>query len=360
MPHLCPLKFRTPDQFRQALHHCVEEYFSTGKRTPRDCPQMYTKSAIILGVAAVSYALLLFAVSTWWTALPLAVLLGLSLAAVGFNIQHDGSHGAYSERRWINKLAALSLDLAGGSSYIWARKHNSIHHSYTNMAGHDDDINLGFLGRLSPHQRHLWFHRLQHLYLWFFYGFLPMKWQLVDDFYVLIRGRIGEHHLPRPRGWDLVTLICGKVLFFSLAFVIPMLRHPWLGVVLLYVGATFVQGLVLSVVFQMAHTVEEAQFPAEPIEAGKMENTFAIHQVQTTVNFAPRNRLLTWLVGGLNYQVEHHLFPNISHIHYPGLSPLVRATCEHFGLRYSSNATLRSAIASHFRWLRRMGAPQPA
>lgn len=352
-----PLKFRTPDDFRNALRNCLDNYFAAAGRRPRDCPQMYVKSAVIFAVCATTYALLLFAVSAWWMALPLSLLLGLSLAAVGFNIQHDGGHGAYSEHRWINKLASLTLDLAGASSYIWARKHNAIHHSYTNVAGHDDDINIGFLGRLSPHQKRIWFHRLQHLYLWILYGFLPMKWHLYDDFRDVIRGRVGEHRIARPRGRELATFIGGKLLFFSLAFLIPMLMHPWWGVLLMYLAATFVQGLVLSVVFQMAHSVEAADFPAEPLPPGSMESTWAVHQVQTTVNFAPENRWITWLVGGLNFQIEHHLFPNISHIHYPGLAPLVRQTCEKFGLRYAAYETLFDAVASHFRWLRRMGTP---
>lgn len=355
-----PLKFRSPDGFRQVLRRRVEEYFATTGRKPRDCPQMYAKSAIILVVCIVAYVVLVALAGVWWLAIPLAVLLGLALAAAGFNIQHDGGHGAYSSRRWVNKLAAHTLDLLGGSSYVWARKHNSIHHSYTNVAGHDDDINVGLLGRLSPQQQRLKFHRFQHLYLWFLYGFLPMKWHLFDDFRDVVTGRIGGHRFPRPRGWDLVIFIGSKSLFFSLAFGLPMLLNPWWCVLALYGIASFVQGVILSVVFQMAHCVEDADFPQPCAETGRIECTWAMHQVQTTVNFAPRTRLLTWFVGGLNFQIEHHLFPQICHVHYPALAKRVQETCREFAVKYRAYESLAAGVRSHYRWLRRMGQPVAA
>jgi len=199
------------------------------------------------------------------------------------------------------------------------------------------------------------FHRLQHYYLWALYGFLPMKWHIYDDFRDVVTGRIAGHQFPRPKGWDLVTFVAGKSLFFSLAFVLPSLLHPWWCVLALYGIASFVQGVTLSVVFQMAHCVEEAEFPQPSPETGRIENSWAVHQVETTVDFAHRNRLLAWLVGGLNYQIEHHLFPQICHVHYPALAPIVEQTSREFGVRYTAHRTLLRGILSHFRWLRRMG-----
>lgn len=348
-------KFQSPDTFRQALRRRVDEYFAISGRKPRDCPRMYIKSAIVLSGCAAVYVVLLIAGSTAWPAIPLAVLLGLSLASAAFNVQHDGGHGAFSDHRWINKLASLTLDVLGGSSYVWARKHNTIHHSYTNLSGHDDDINLGLLGRLSPHQPRLKFHRVQHLYLWVLYGFLPAKWHLYDDFHDVLTGWIAGHRFPRPTGWDLVVFVAGKAIFFSLAFGIPMLLHPWWWVLILYGITSVVLGVTLSVVFQMAHCVESAAFPLPSPGTDRVDSSWAEHQLQTTVNFAPRNRPLTWFVGGLNYQIEHHLFPQICHVHYPALAKLVEATCHDFGLKYKSYATFLAGIASHYRWLRQMG-----
>jgi linoleoyl-CoA desaturase len=317
---------------------------------------MYLKGAIIFSWFAVSYAVLVFLAGTWWLALAAAVSLGLAMAAVGFNIQHDAGHQAYSRRKWINKLLALTLDLLGGSSFVWAKKHNSVHHCFVNISGHDDDIDIGFFGRLTPHQKRLKFHRFQHIYLWFLYGLLPTKWQIYDDFRDVATGRIAGHRFQRPCGWDLATLIGGKLVFFSLALAIPLLVHPLWAVLLFYALASFVQGVTLSVVFQLAHCVEEADFPLPRPNAGRMEATWAVHQVETTVDFARGNRFLSWVIGGLNFQIEHHLFPRISHIHYPALAPLVEETCREFGVRYIAHQTFRASLASHYRWLRLLGS----
>lgn len=355
-----PVKFEKGSGFQKLLRERVDAYFASTNKKTRDCWQMYLKSAVSLGLLATTYVLMLVVNGPIWLTILFAILVGLCAAMVGFNVQHDGGHGAYSRHRWINKLAALSLDLLGASSYVWARKHNTIHHSYTNITGHDDDIEVGPFGRLSPHQKRYKAHRVQHLYLWFLYGILPVKWHLYDDFKNIIVGRIGNTRLPRPRGLELAILIGGKLTFFTLAIGLPMFFLPWWLVLVCYGAASFVQGVTLSVVFQLAHCVEEADFPMPRPETQKIENCWAAHQVETTVDFAPRNPVLTWLVGGLNCQVEHHLFPQICHIHYPRLSRIVEETCRDFGVTYLKNNTLLSGIASHYRWLRRMGQPELA
>jgi linoleoyl-CoA desaturase len=359
--HLSPkLKFTGSDRFIRELRRRVDAYFERTGRRRRDCPQMYFKTATVLLWFFGAYFLILLVAMPCWLILPLAVILGLGLAAIGFNIQHDGGHKAYSGRPWINKIMSLTLDLMGGSSYLWDWKHNSLHHTYTNIEGHDDDISLGIFGRLSPHQRRLPFHRAQGIYLWLLYGVLAVKWHLVDDFYQIAVGRIGGHKIPRPRGRDLVVFITGKVLFFSMIFAVPMLLHPWWGVLSVYAIAAFFSGVTLSIVFQLAHCVQEADFPA-PQPAGEgheiMETDWAVHQVQTTVDFARHNRLLSWFLGGLNFQIEHHLLSKICHVHYPALSHIVEEVCHEFGIRYAAHKTFWSALASHARWLTIMGRP---
>ncbi len=239
---------------------------------------------------------------------------------------------------------------------MWAFKHNTVHHTYPNITGYDDDINLGIFGRLSPHAKRFGFHKYQHLYLWILYGFLPMKWQLYDDFHDVAVGHVGGYTCPRPKRWDLVGFIAGKALFFSLAFVVPMMWHPVWIVLAMYLVTSVVEGLTLSGIFQLPHCVEDAGFPMPQEETGRIEAGWAAHQLETTVDYAPRNRLLSWFVGGLNFQIEHHLFPQICHVHYRALSPLVSETCSQFGLQYKVNQTFRAALVSHFRWLQRMGA----
>jgi linoleoyl-CoA desaturase len=356
------IKFTGSDRFIRELRHRIDTYFETTGRSRRDCPSMYFKTATILAWFASAYLLLMFVATSWYTVLPLAVVLGLALAAIGFNIQHDGNHKSYSKYPWVNRIMGLSLDLMGGSSYLWDWKHNSIHHTYPNVDGQDDDINIGFLGRLAPEQPHFWFHRLQGIYLWLLYGFLAIKWHLFDDFYNLAIGRIGGHKIPRPKGADLVIFIGGKVFFFSIAFVLPMMLHKVWIVLVVYALAAFVSGVVLSVVFQLAHCVEGVEFPvATPVSEGKarLGTDWAIHQLHTTMDFARGNPVISWLLGGLNFQVEHHLFHKICHVHYPALSKVVEEACKEFGVKYHARKSFLSALASHYRWLVIMGRPNP-
>lgn len=351
------LKFVGVHEFQGKLRKRVEQYFQTTGKPQRDCWQIYLKTAILLSSLAATYLLLVFAAQTWWQVMPLAVLLGMLMSGIGFNVQHDASHHALSSRPWINKVLSWSLDLLGGSSYVWAWKHNTVHHTYANITGHDDDINISPFGRMSPHQPRFSFHRLQHIYLWFLYGVLPIKWQLYDDFRDVALGRIGSHRFPRPKGGDLAVFLGGKAIFFTLAFVIPMMYHSVGTVLLTYLLTSLSQGVVLSTVFQLAHCVEEASFPMPSQTTGHMEANWAVHQVETTVNFARKNWLLSWYVGGLNYQIEHHLFPRICHVNYPDLSKIVEETARECGVSYTAHTTLRAGLRSHYRWLRRMGLP---
>jgi linoleoyl-CoA desaturase len=351
------LKFSNDSAFQLELRRRVDELFVVTGRRQRDCWQMYVKTAILFAGFAVSYWFLVFAAQDWWQGLLLAILLGLSAAGIGFNIQHDGGHQAYSNHPWINKLMAMTLELIGGSSYLWRWKHVVFHHTYVNITGHDTDIDLGILARLTPHQKWRAYHRWQHFYLWPLYGLLAIKWQLVDDLRKLISGRISNQPFPRPKGWELAIFVAGKATFLTLAFGIPLLFHS-AGVVLFYYGvAGLVAGMVLSVVFQVAHCVEEAEFPLPQEGTGRIEHAWAIHQAETTVDFARSSRVVAWLVGGLNFQIEHHLFPRISHVNYPAISRLVEETCREFGIKYAEHRSFRAGMASHFRWLRRMGVP---
>jgi linoleoyl-CoA desaturase len=312
---------------------------------------MYAKTAILGLWLVASYLLLLFASDRAWQASLLAASLGLAIAGIGFNVQHDGSHGSYSPHGRVNGLMALALDLLGGSSYAWRLKHNLLHHTWPNEAGVDDDINIGWLGRLSPAQPRLLLHRFQHFYLWPLYGFLTVKWQLFDDFRFLATGRIGGQQFERPRGTDLAIFLGGKLVFFGWAFALPLMLHPPGLVIAVYLATAFVAGLTLSVVFQLAHCVPEAATPSPA-------SPWAVRQVEASVDFAKGSRLLAWYLGGLNFQTEHHLFPQVCHVHYPSLAPIVEEVCRSAGVRYIAYPTLGSALRAHFRLLRQLGRPE--
>jgi len=234
------VKYARSTGFQKALKGRVGEYFRNRGLPQRDLPQMYIKTAVILSWCAVSYWLLVFQARAWYQALPLCLSLALAVAGIGFNIQHDGSHGAYSNSKAINSLMATTLDLIGGSSYLWRIKHNLIHHHSPNIIGVDTDIDIGPLGYLPPDRPLNGIHRFQFLYLWLLYGFLAAKWQFFDDFRDLIRGRIGSCRVSPPGRWELARLLVGKALAFCLMFVIPGAKHAWWMVGVFYGVTSFV------------------------------------------------------------------------------------------------------------------------
>ncbi|HWU77606.1 MAG TPA: acyl-CoA desaturase [Rhodanobacter sp.] len=355
--HDQPLKFNGDNAFHQELRRRIDAEFKRMGCSQRDSPRMYLKATIILIAFALTYAALVFFASNGWQALLLSIVLGITTAGIGFNIMHDGGHQAWSERRWVNRVLAMTVDMVGGSSYLWQWKHGRFHHTWVNVAGHDSDIDLGVLARLSPLQRRRPWHRWQHLYLWALYAVTVIRWHWYGDFRDVITGTIGERPFARPRGGDLVVFVLGKLVFFTLAFGLPLVFHPLEAVLLFYIVTAAVAGVLLALVFQMAHVVDAAAFPAPRAGSLKMDTPWAIHQLQTTVDFARGNRVLSWLIGGLNFQVEHHLFPRISHVHYPVVSRVVKGACREFGISYLEQPTFAAAIASHYRWLRRLGRP---
>ena len=355
-PSILNLEFGKDKAFELDVRRRVDEYFDQGGgRSRQGALQMYLKTGIILASFVAFYLLLVFAASSVWQGLLFAILLGLSVAGIGFNIAHDAGHGAYSKSRRINKLMAVTMDLAGVSSYAWFWKHSVIHHRYVNITGYDTDIDIGILGRLSPYSPRLPFHRWQHFYLWLLYGFLAAKMEFVDDFKRIMLGRIGKHRFPRPTGRDLVIFIVGKVVFFAWAFCIPLMFHSLGAVLFFYAVGVSVLGITLAVVFQVPHCVRQADFPL-PEGAGRIETPWAVHQAQATLGFNRQSRILRWALGGLNFHLEHHLFPTICHIHYPAIARIVEKTCGEHSVKYGEHPSFWSGIVAHYRWLRLMGA----
>lgn len=351
-------KFLEAGPFHQMLKARVERYFQESGRAQRDLPAMYLKTVTLLGWFAGSYAFLVWGAGSAWSAVLGCVSLGLAMAGIGFGIQHDANHGGYSEHRSINRVLAWTLDVLGASSYVWSWKHNIFHHSHPNVAELDADIDIQPFCRIAPAQRLRPAHRYQHFYIWLLYGLLAVKWHLVDDFKDVLTGSVGRQKMPRPSGLKLAGVLGGKLFFLGWSLVLPAFFHPVWKVALCYALTSFILGLTLASVFQLAHCVEEARFPEVPQDGGHFPREWAVHQVETTVDFARSNRLLCWYLGGLNFQVVHHLFPRVCHLHYPALSSIVEGTCREYGVRYRSQPSVSAALGSHVRWLKRMGRPE--
>lgn len=351
--------------FHDALRRRVGELL-TPERVRRGRTAFLVKAGVMATWAVGSYLALMLAPLPAWAVVLTAVSLGLALAGVAFSIGHDGNHGAVFASKRANRALGAVYDLMGASSHVWRTKHNLAHHSFTNVAGADDDIEMLPLARFAPEQKRRWFHRWQHVYLWPIYGLYTLRAHLVGDFLELSQGRIsGITPLRRPKGAELAVFIGGKIAFWSWALVIPLLVHTWYWVIPVFLLVSWVMGFTLAIVFQLAHCVDEATFSSIPEIREAPRREWAVHQVETTVDFCPDNRLLCWYVGGLNFQVEHHLFPKVCHVHYPKVMPVVREVCAEFGVRHVVQPNLRAALGSHVRWLRYMGTtddpvPHPA
>ncbi len=352
-------RFRAHGAFHRDIKARVEAWLAQPGHAARDVPAMYVKTTVIALWFAASWALLVFAADSWWLAGLLAVSLGMAVATIGSAVMHDANHSAYSRHPLVNRAVAWSLDAMGASSHIWKTKHNAAHHTWTNLDAHDDDLHVGPFARLTAEQPLRPWHRFQHLYMWGLYGFLHPKWVFFDDFANLLSGRVGNHRIERPSRTDLLLLWAGKATFLVWALAIPLSLHDVGPVLACWLLASVTTGVTLSVTFQLAHCVEDAEFPTVAAD-GRIERDFAEHQLATTVDFAPGNPIVTWLAGGLNYQVEHHLFPKVCHLHYPAIAVIVAQTAKEHGVRHRVTPTLFAAILSHYRMLRRLGTPAAA
>lgn len=349
-------KFAHPKQsFHTVLKTRVNDYFTeTGKDSTGNFA-LWSKAAILLvGYIATYIHLVFYTPATVWAVLE-CILLGGFTAAIGFNIMHDGGHGSFSKYPGLNKFAAVTLGFLGGSHFMWNMKHNIIHHAYTNVDGIDDDIDAKPFLRLASTQTKYKMHRYQHWYFWFFYAFLYLYWIFFSDYRKYFSGKVGEIALKKMKFKDHFYFWLYKVLSLITMVLIPIY---FVGVVPTIVGVLIMSsfaGFILSIVFQLAHTVEHTSFPVQDVETGRLDDEWAIHQLKTTANFATRSKVVSWLVGGLNFQIEHHLFPKISHVHYPAISRIIKEACHEYNVTYVEYKRMSQAVVSHILFLKQMG-----
>lgn len=348
-------KHKSP--FFSVLKTRVDAYFEEQGVSKHANAAMVTKSVILLATYIVPFIALLIYTPSFGLSLLLWFVMGLSLAGIGMSVMHDANHGAYSSNKTINYIMGHTLNLVGGSVFNWKLQHNILHHTYTNITHIDEDIEDRLVLKFSPHTKTKWFHQFQWVYAMFFYGLLTFYWVLAKDFVQFAQfTKSGVNPNTRSEnGIMLAKIIAIKAIYFSVVIAVPVLvfnftfAQIFAGFMLMH----FVAGVILTTVFQLAHTLEQTSHPM-PVN-GVIENDWAIHQLNTTVNFSRNNKWLSWYVGGLNFQVEHHLFPKISHVHYPALSNIVKQTAQEFNIPYLENKTFGQALKSHFRYMHQIG-----
>jgi linoleoyl-CoA desaturase len=346
-------------EFISELRKKVDEYFDSNKISKYGNLSLTAKTIVMFLMYFIPYFLMMSGIIKSIEGVLLCwIIIGVGKAGVGMTVMHDANHRSFSKRQSVNRWLGKSLYLLGGFPPNWQYQHNTMHHGFTNIDGYDEDIDPGGYLRLSPHKPLYKIHKFQHIYGWFLYGLMTLSWVTTKDFVQLGRYKRDNAKLNTKRTYNHLfrILIFSKILYFTAFIILPLVVLPfsWPWVLLFFLAMHFTTGLILSVIFQTAHVIPDTKYPL-PGKEGTIENNWAIHQLQTTSDFSPRNKVLSWCIGGLNYQIEHHLFPNISHIHYPKLSQLVRETAQKYQITYHVQNSFFKAIQEHAKMLKNLG-----
>ena len=352
---------RDKSGFSKTLRHRVEQYFKESGKNKSGGAKMYLKSFIMLVAYFIPWGLITFGIvgnGVWfWVT---EIVMGMGLAGIGLNIMHDGNHNSYSSKAWVNKAMGRTLDLVGGCSEMWKIQHNVLHHTFTNIDGLDEDIDPVGLLRFSPNNKHLKIHKFQHIYAWFFYSLMTVFWMLPKDWTAL--ARYHKKDLIKTTGRStkglLFQMLGTKFFYFTYIIALPIIfsNVNWWMIILGWIVMHLVAGFLLAIIFQPAHVLEHHAFHNANEDCNlELDNTRLEHQLLSSANFGTNNKLLTYLCGGLNFQIEHHLFPNICHVHYKAISKIVKQTAEDFNLPYNSDMSFAGAIKLHSKFLKSLG-----
>ena len=354
------VKFNITDrpEFLKELRKKVNKHFKDNNISRYANANMKFKTAFMLCLYFSPLLLMLTGeLSSLWIVLLMWMIMGFGMAGVGLSIMHDANHGSYSKNEKINVFMGNMINLIGGYRQNWKIQHNLLHHTFTNIEHFDDDIKTPIM-RLTHNQKRKFMHRFQAFYAPFVYGIMTIYWLLTKDYEQLIRYKKRDllkiYGVKLSKSLFIITL--NKLWYIALFLVLPLLLIdlPWMQIVLGFLIMHFVAGLTLALIFQSAHVIKETTF----YEADKdcsVENNWAIHQMNTTSNFANGSRLFSWLVGGLNFQIEHHLFPNVCHVHYRKISKIVKETAKEFNVPYYQHKTFYAAVKSHFSLIYQLG-----
>lgn len=356
MPSLVTFNNKIDKEFSRAVKSRVNEYFEQNNLSKHANTAMIVKTIAILSLYWIPFILIMtgqFSLGFMWF---LCLVMGIGFAGIGFSITHDALHGAYSSNNTVNNILGTFFDLVGANGYIWKITHNIIHHTYTNIHGHDEDLEVAEFIRLSPHSEYKPVHRYQHILAFPAYSFATVFWVFVKDYWYFFKSPLGPYENKKHPLNEWVKLIVTKIFYYSVFIVLPLLvlDITWWQYLIGFLTVHFSAGLILGIIFQLAHVVESTTHPI-PNEDNMIENHWVIHEMLTTNNFARSNKFLCWYVGGLNFQIEHHLFPKVCSIHYPAISPIVEQTAKEFGVPYNCHETFTEAVASHYRTLKKFG-----
>ncbi|MCW5829352.1 MAG: acyl-CoA desaturase [Deltaproteobacteria bacterium] len=361
MPPHSKISFVAPenDPFTIAVKARINAYFRASGKSRHWNGLMLAKTCFYIGGLLGCYLAILSGQFSEPVLLGLCVGMGLFTAGIGFNVGHDAIHGGYSSGRLLTRIMSHSFTMIGANVYNWNISHNIVHHTYTNIPGADGDLSTVPALRFSSEAPWKPFHRYQHLYAYILYALSTLMWVTKKDYRHFFEEKLLIYQKPsRPPRREYFILFGGKLVYYFMMLVIPalVLDLPVWKIITGFVVMHLAAGAALANVFAMGHMVEgTALRPAGP--DGHIHESWAAHQVRTSANFGTRYpHLSNWFCGGLNFQIEHHLFPRICHVHYPDIAPIVKQTAAEFGIPYTEFETILAGARSHYRWLRHYGA----
>ncbi len=349
---------RNTEFFKEVIKR-VNQHFTKNNIPKTGNMGMVFKTVVMCSLYFIPFGLILSGVFTSvWLNMLMWVIMGFGMSGIGLSVMHDANHGSYSSNKNVNKFVGYIINFVGGYHVNWKIQHNVLHHSFTNIHGLDDDISKNSLMRLCSHQEKKPAYKYQAFYAPLFYSILSLYWFLGKDIEQTIK--YSKENLVQEQGISVrraaIEIFFAKLGYLILFIVLPIIFAPilWWQTLLGFLLMHIICGQMLALIFQCAHVLEETDF-FQPHESGSMENTWAIHQMRTTANFANKSTFFSWFIGGLNFQIEHHLFPHICHVHYKDISTIVKSTAQEFNVPYNEHETFLDALKSHFTVLHKLG-----
>ncbi|UTW63731.1 acyl-CoA desaturase [bacterium SCSIO 12741] len=344
--------------FLKTIRKRVNEHFKSNDISRFANSTMVVKTIVMFALYLIPFLCIISGLFTnYWVIFLFWMIMGIGKSGIGLSVMHDANHGAYSRNPRVNRLLGLSMNIIGANAEVWKLQHNVLHHTYTNVDQIDDDINAPSFLRFTPYQELRPIHRFQFLYFWFFYGISILARVTFREYFRAYKfKKMGLTPKPGQFRELMVSLVIWKVIYFGLFLALPIWLSPVpVGfTILCFVIMHFIVGLTLSMVFQSAHVLPNCEIH-QSNESGDLENSWIAHELKTTSNFAPNSKVLSWFIGGLNFQIEHHLFPNICHVHYKSISKIVEQTAREFDLPYNSYPSFTRASMEHVKLLYDLG-----
>ncbi|WP_263377351.1 fatty acid desaturase family protein [Granulicella paludicola] len=339
--------------FPKVLRSRLDSFFAATQTSPKADGMMWSKIGIGLVVLAGSWTAIYAFKLNSWAFMALYILSGLAQTFLLLNIAHDSNHNAISSRSIVNKTLNYAFDLCGINSYMWRILHHRGHHSCVNVHGEDDALTGRGLLRFTPYEPRTSLQRFQHVYALALYAVFSLDYVFVRDFECFFRPAHDYIERTKHPAREYVILFASKAFYLTYMLILPifLLHRAPLLVIGSFLLVHMIVGLSVALVFQTTHTIDSTYFPAG---RGEFDNG-VYHIFATTADYATANPVVSWLTGGLNHHIVHHLCPFVCHTHYAPLTRIVEETAAEFGVPYRQHPTMTKAIWHHLILLKQLG-----